>query len=224
METTKQLFKSRRDKMVDGVCAGLADYFNVNVALMRLLFVVFAFVDCISVVAYITAMVLVPREPVTLTGNPEAELSEKKSAVNHGFFWGAILILIGTIMFLDTMNLFNFHFFWRHFGWKFLVPAVFIAAGIILIVSRNRFTNSEGLFSKTNENAFRRVSENKKIFGVCAGVARHWNLDVSIVRIAWVLVTIVAFPVGLIAYALVGLLTADDKDQKVFGAASEKKL
>lgn len=224
METTKQLFKSRRDKMVDGVCAGLAEYFNVNVALVRLLFVVFAFVDCISVVAYITAMVLVPREPVSLTQDSDIELIEKRSAVNHGFFWGTILILIGAIMFLDTMNLFNFHFFWRHFGWKFLVPTVFIIAGILLIASRNRFASSVGFFNKTSESTFRRASENKKIFGVCAGAAKHWNLDVSIVRIAWVLITIIAFPVGLIAYALVGFLTPDDKDQKVFGTASEKKL
>ena len=44
-----------------------------------------------------------------------------------------------------------------------------------------------------------RVREGKKIAGVCAGFARYMDVDVTLVRIAWVLIALTA-GVGLIAY------------------------
>jgi phage shock protein C len=41
-----------------------------------------------------------------------------------------------------------------------------------------------------------------KVAGVCAGVARHLDLDVSIVRILWLLLTIYPPGCGLIAYII----------------------
>ena len=44
-----------------------------------------------------------------------------------------------------------------------------------------------------------RVREDKKIAGVCAGFARYLGMDVTLVRIAWLLIFLTA-GVGLIAY------------------------
>jgi phage shock protein C len=46
-----------------------------------------------------------------------------------------------------------------------------------------------------------RVREGKKIAGVCAGFARYLNLNVTLVRIVWLVITLTA-GVGLIAYAV----------------------
>ena len=40
MEGNKVLYRSRTNRVIAGVCAGLADYFNIDIALMRVLFVV----------------------------------------------------------------------------------------------------------------------------------------------------------------------------------------
>ena len=40
----KKLYKDSSNKMIAGVCAGLADYFNLDVSLVRIIFAVLAFV------------------------------------------------------------------------------------------------------------------------------------------------------------------------------------
>ena len=38
----KRLYRSRDERMISGVCGGIAKYFNVDPTLIRLLFVIFA--------------------------------------------------------------------------------------------------------------------------------------------------------------------------------------
>ena len=47
---------------------------------------------------------------------------------------------------------------------------------------------------------------NGKVFGVCAGLARHMNWDPTFVRVAVVLLTLVTFPWGLVAYGAAALI------------------
>lgn len=49
------------------------------------------------------------------------------------------------------------------------------------------------------EKKLKRSLSDKKIAGVCAGVAKYFDLDVTLVRILWVLFTI-AYGMGLVAY------------------------
>jgi phage shock protein C len=57
---------------------------------------------------------------------------------------------------------------------------------------------------------FSRVREGKKIAGVCGGVARHFDLDVTLVRILWILVTIFPPIPGLIAYIVCWIAMPQD--------------
>ena len=52
---------------------------------------------------------------------------------------------------------------------------------------------------RTNWPPLERAREGKKIAGVCAGFARHLGMDVTLVRIAWLLIALTA-GVGFIAY------------------------
>lgn len=57
---TKKLYKSD-NKMVCGVCAGIAEYFNIDPTLVRLLTVFFMFAGVGSgLIAYIVAAVIIP--------------------------------------------------------------------------------------------------------------------------------------------------------------------
>ena len=47
---------------------------------------------------------------------------------------------------------------------------------------------------------------NGKVFGVCAGLARHMNWDPTFVRVAVVLLTLVTFPWGLVAYGAAAIV------------------
>lgn len=59
----KRLFKSKTDKKLDGVCAGIADYFNIDPTLVRLAWVVFTLAYGSGLLAYIIAAIIIPREP-----------------------------------------------------------------------------------------------------------------------------------------------------------------
>ncbi len=61
--TMKRLFRSRRQSIIGGVAGGLAEYFEVDVVLVRLLWVLAAFVGGGGVLAYIVAWIIIPEEP-----------------------------------------------------------------------------------------------------------------------------------------------------------------
>lgn len=59
----RRLVRSRDDKMIAGVCAGVADYFGVDVTLVRLVTVLgTVFGVGTFLVAYIVAWLLLPEE------------------------------------------------------------------------------------------------------------------------------------------------------------------
>ena len=58
----KKLYKSN-NRMIDGVCAGIAEYFNVDPTLVRLAFVVFSCMGGSGLLIYIIAAIIMPRNP-----------------------------------------------------------------------------------------------------------------------------------------------------------------
>jgi phage shock protein C len=77
----KRLYRSRDERMISGVCGGIAKYFNVDATLIRLLFVLFAFAGGPGLVAYIVLAIIVPEEPyeyeATAPPAPEPEAVEE---------------------------------------------------------------------------------------------------------------------------------------------------
>lgn len=59
----RKLYRSRKDNMIAGVAGGMAEYFDVDPALIRLLFVVTTFMGGIGPIAYIVMWIIVPYEP-----------------------------------------------------------------------------------------------------------------------------------------------------------------
>ena len=55
---------------------------------------------------------------------------------------------------------------------------------------------------------YRSVSD-KKIAGVCAGVAKYFNVDPTVVRVAWAIVSLFAF-IGVVAYAICALIIPEE--------------
>lgn len=51
---------------------------------------------------------------------------------------------------------------------------------------------------------------NKKLVGVCGGIGEYFNVDPTVIRLAWILVTIVTgiFP-GVLAYVVAGVVIPD---------------
>ncbi|MCL4529496.1 MAG: PspC domain-containing protein [Chloroflexi bacterium] len=64
----KQLTRSRTNRMVAGLCAGLGEYFNIDPTIVRLLFVLAFFTGFGGIaLVYLIMALLVPEEPVNQT-------------------------------------------------------------------------------------------------------------------------------------------------------------
>ena len=59
----KRLYKSNDNTMIDGVCAGIAEYFGIDPPLIRLGWVVFCALGGSGILAYIIAAIVIPRKP-----------------------------------------------------------------------------------------------------------------------------------------------------------------
>lgn len=60
----KRLYRSKRDKVLGGVCGGIAEYFEIDPVIVRLVWVLFTLVSMgFGIIAYIVAWIIVPEEP-----------------------------------------------------------------------------------------------------------------------------------------------------------------
>jgi phage shock protein C len=64
MAQTRKLYRSRTNRKLAGVCGGLAQYFNTDATLIRILFVVLALLGGPGLVIYLLMWILVPEEPL----------------------------------------------------------------------------------------------------------------------------------------------------------------
>jgi len=143
----KRLYRSLRDKKFAGVCGGIADYFNIDPILVRVVFVILALFGGGGVLAYLVLWVIVPVNPepwfqnMDFKGTPGAE--ETPSGTENGacspwshekdankpargaLMGGLVLITLGVLFLLDRLlpNI-NFQDFW---------PVILIVIGLALI-------------------------------------------------------------------------------------------
>jgi phage shock protein PspC (stress-responsive transcriptional regulator) len=61
---SKKLYRSRNDRMIAGVCGGLADYFDVDSSLIRLAVLLIFLFQGVGLIAYIIAWLVMSEEPI----------------------------------------------------------------------------------------------------------------------------------------------------------------
>jgi phage shock protein C len=83
----KRLYRSRSDRMISGVCGGIADYFGIDPTIVRLATVALLFVTSGAVILiYIVMAIVVPEQPAEgEPDSPRAMTSEEISAGARGF-------------------------------------------------------------------------------------------------------------------------------------------
>jgi phage shock protein C len=137
----KRLYRSRKEKMIGGVCGGLAEYFDIDPVFVRILFVVAVFAGGSGILAYIICWIIIPEQPYTAAPAtpappstqpdstqpaPAPPSSEHKGSASAGI----ILIIIGGL-FLANNFLPRFHF-------GDLWPLILILLGIAILSRTSR--------------------------------------------------------------------------------------
>ena len=60
---TKRLYRSKRDVMICGVCGGIAEYFDIDPTIVRLVAVVLVFGWGSGLIAYLFGAIIIPKNP-----------------------------------------------------------------------------------------------------------------------------------------------------------------
>jgi len=110
-ESGKRIYRSQSDKVIGGVCGGLAEYINIDALIVRIIWAVAFFVGGIGFLAYIACWIIIPENP---SAAKDDEKSEGKSN-NSTLLWGFVLIFIGACFLLREFNWFDFYPF--HWSW-----------------------------------------------------------------------------------------------------------
>jgi phage shock protein C len=64
---TKKLTRSRTDKKIAGVCGGFADYLEMDVTLVRIVWLMLVFFGGWGVISYVIAWIVMPEAPPAQT-------------------------------------------------------------------------------------------------------------------------------------------------------------
>lgn len=82
-----RLYKSRENKVVDGVCGGVAEYFQVDAVLIRLIFVVGTILTAgfWGIIAYLIAMVIIPVAPKQMSQQSESHNSQERENMDEDY-------------------------------------------------------------------------------------------------------------------------------------------
>jgi phage shock protein PspC (stress-responsive transcriptional regulator) len=114
--------RSREDRWLGGVCAGIADHFDIDVMLVRIVVVVLTFFGGVGAAAYLAAWVLVPDGPGP---SPAERVLRRRSRTATG-----VALVVVTALVLASV--------FRHLWWWTPAPVLAFAvlAGVVLVLRR----------------------------------------------------------------------------------------
>ncbi|AFK87155.1 MULTISPECIES: PspC domain-containing protein [Thermoanaerobacterium] len=134
----KRLYRSRNQVILGGVCGGIAEYFDIDVTIVRLIWALIALVGGSGVLLYIIAWIVVPENPYQLKNddyngenvNVDKEHERPKISSNRksSEVFGWILIALGLFLLVRIfMPWFDLRIFW---------PVLLIAFGLLFIFKK----------------------------------------------------------------------------------------
>ena len=141
----ERLYRSRTERMFLGVAGGLAEWFDVDPAFVRIAFVLLTVPGGVGVILYIAMAIIVPERPIGApvvpgagqnAGQPIPEGQapgggvQRKSDGRGAMVFGVILVIAGA-WFLVKQYLpdLDLDYFW---------PALLVVVGVVLIVGSLR--------------------------------------------------------------------------------------
>lgn len=207
MAERRRMYKSRSNRIVAGVCGGVAEFFEIDPMIIRLLWILSIFLGGAGLALYVVAMFIMPTNP------SEAASASLSNAPRYT--WGFALIGIGALLVLYNLGVVPF--LWLGgFSWRIIFATMLIAIGAVLVFShfRKRVRPAETGDEKTDRPSeprrLYRSIRDRKIFGVCGGLGEYFEIDPTIVRLVFVFVTLYSFGFGILAYIILAIVTPEE--------------
>lgn len=238
-ETPKRmLFRSPQDKLIGGVCGGMADFFGWDASLVRIAWVVLTLVTGGGgILAYLALWILLPVGTTEDGQQKPAAVELNERNLSRVAF---ILIGLGALWLLSNLGILPW--MWRLFGGVFRVlfwPALLIGAGYLVLRytgrgwkwnvndSAERVKNEvNGRMPSKNDVkstlrqarqqfTLKRSSTDRIFMGVCGGIGQKLGIDANLVRLVWAAFSIGSIGMGVLLYVLLGLFLPEDQPAQI---------
>ena len=128
----RKLSRNSMNKVIGGVCSGLADFFGLDVALVRIAFVIAFMFASFGFWLYIILWIVLPVDGQQTTANsqqPTANSQAPESKVKS-VLAGSFVILIGLLFLINNFIPINW-------VWK-LWPLILVAIGVVMIITSSK--------------------------------------------------------------------------------------
>ena len=128
----RKLSRNTMNKVIGGVCSGLADFFGLDVALVRIAFVIAFMFASFGFWLYIILWIVLPVDGQQTTVNsqqPTANSQAPESKVKS-VLAGSFVILIGLLFLINNFIPINW-------VWK-LWPLILVAIGVVMIITSSK--------------------------------------------------------------------------------------
>ncbi len=230
------MYRHPTDKMIGGVCGGLANYFKWEPALVRIVWLVATIVTGGGgLLAYIILWGLLPVGTVESGVQRPAAFAINERNIGRV---AMVLIALGGLWLLMNLGILPglLHFFWWTLG-IFFWPALLIGIGYLLLKGtgngkvridldslKSRFQSSvndakmpsgdslKSSFNQTRERfPLQRSTSDRLFLGVCGGIGKRLGIDANLVRLLWVAFSIGSIGMGALVYVALGLLLPEEK-------------
>jgi len=215
----KRLYKSKRDRIIDGVCGGIGEYLGIDPVIVRIIFILLFFMGGIGLLLYIAGMLIIPVNPEHKEEKFKPEEKTQTSGRGILFIFGVILIIIGLGLLLENLGWPFWHFF--KIGFNYAFPVFLIAIGLFLIINYAR-KKQDSQLAKIEEEKTQNETElesmkrlfrsrkNRMIFGVCGGLGEYLNTDPTVVRILWVILAISSLGIAVLLYLIMAIIVPEE--------------
>lgn len=146
LKMKKRLYKNTKKGMIFGVCQGIAEYFELDSTLIRILWVIFTLFSGLfpGVIFYLILALIVPEkekiEPKKTDQKEEnsAEKSPSSSAYKKGqLIFGLVLVFLGFLFLLTNFDLIPW------FTFSKLWPLILILIGFTLLLKKNGLSKKQ---------------------------------------------------------------------------------
>ncbi len=192
----RKLERSKNDFILAGVCGGLANYLRIDPGILRIILVLSMFLGGWGIVVYIITVFLIPPEkkPIEL---PNAE-KQKIRKTNNRTLLGSILLFLGLYILFSN---FGFIIYLSPFNlsWNFIIPLFALLISLYLVVNRQYVEDRSDASAPKH---LTRSMTDKRLLGVCGGIADYLNVDSAIVRVIWVIASYITAGTGVLVYVL----------------------
>lgn len=183
----KRLERSKTDYIISGLCGGLGKYYKIDPSILRLIGLLSLLISSIPIYAYIITSIIFNAEikPLAMDDIERTKINKRNSSVLLSSF----LIYIGVFWLLKSVglmqkeNLFNYD--------SMLINSILILLGIYMIFKNY---NKEIIFIDYNEKT------DKIIFGVCKYLGEQLKINVTIIRTAFVICTLLSIGIFILLY------------------------